>query len=356
MKEGHIWIDGIITEDYHLQVKKQIEANADADVIVLHIQSPGGSVYAGYNTFHALKSSGKRIKSIIEGEAQSMATFISLAGNEIEIRNPSVYMIHNPSSGIEGDADMMISGASELRNIENDMAEAYATRTKLPIEKIKEMMKNTTVLNARQAKELGFADRVIDPLRAVAIGKPINMENKLNDVFASFKAKMEAVINDVFPEAVEAPVEPMKEEEKPVEPAKAMVMPAGEYQMADGSIIVVDEMGVIVEVKPSAPVEPMETAEQKMIKALQAEIETIKATAAASEQKATSAAQALGTIKSEFEAMRKMTVGDNSAPKAAATFTKTPATQVDDNDSAMRDEIFAHAGLNWIKDLKQKNN
>lgn len=321
MKEGHIWIDGEITENYHLTVKKELEANADASVIVLHIQSPGGSVYAGYNTYHVLKSSGKRIKSIIEGEAQSMATFISLAGDEIEIRNPSVYMIHNPSSGIQGDADMMISGASELRNIENDMAEAYAIRTKLPVEKVKEMMKATTVLNAKDAVRLGFADRVIDPLRAVAIGKTKTMEDKNGIVkaFEEFKAKMEAVVANIMP-AAEVPAAPAPV--APTAPVKAAALPAGEYPMQDGSVIVVDETGMIIEVKPAS--EPMPTEDQKMIQALQAELATIKASAEESEKKATQAATALGSIKTEFEALRKKTVGDDSAPKAAAVFKKEP--------------------------------
>lgn len=347
MKEGHIWIDGEITDNYHLQVKKQIEANADADVIVLHIQSPGGSVYAGYNTYHILKSSGKKIKSIIEGEAQSMATFISLAGDEIEIRNPSVYMIHNPSSGIQGDADMLISGASELRNIENDMAEAYAIRTKLPIERVKEMMKATTVLNAKDAVKLGFADRVIDPLKMVAIGKTkINMEDKtgLEKVFEDFKAKMTALIESVLPKA-EVPAVEKKEE-------KMAAMPAGEYQMADGSVIVVDEMGMIVEVK--MPEAPAETEDQKMIKALQAELQTLKAAAAAQTETSTKAVQALGTLQKEFEELRKKTIGDSTPPKAAATFKKEPIAQVEDDlDAQMKEEIFKAGGLDWIKQLKK---
>lgn len=349
MKEGHIWIDGEITDSYHLQVKKQLEANADADVIFLHIQSPGGSVYAGYNTYHILKSSGKKIKSIIEGEAQSMATFISLAGDEIEIRNPSVYMIHNPSSGIQGDADMMISGASELRNIENDMAEAYASRTKLPIEKVKEMMKATTVLNAKDAVKLGFADRVIDPLKMVAIGKTkIQMEDKtgLEKVFEEFKAKMSALVESVLPKA-EVPVtaEPMKEEKK------MAAMPAGEYQMADGSVIVVDENGMIVEVKQAMPAE---TEDQKMIKALQSELEALNASAAAQTETSTKAVQALGTLQKEFEELRKKTIGDNKPPKTAPTFKKEPVGQgEDDLDAQMKEEIFKVGGLDWIKQIKK---
>lgn len=334
MKEGHIWIDNVINENTHLDVKRQIEANNDSDVIVLHIQSPGGSVYGGYNTYHVLKSSGKKIKTIIEGEAQSMATFIALAGDEIEIRNPSVFMIHNPSSGMEGDADMLQSGASELRNIENDMAEAYSRKTGIQVDKVKEMMKATTVLNARQAVELKFADRVIDPLRAVAIGKTKNMENKLQEAFQSFKAKMEAVINEVLPKAEPAPV--------------SMPLPAGEYVLEDGRVIVVDETGMVI-VKEGVPGESEEMKKLKEeMAAVKAENETLKATAAQieavkaeAEEKVTKSAQALGTLKEQFEELKKMTIGEDKAPKAAATFKKEPVANTDENGwGALRSVIL----------------
>lgn len=362
MNEGHIWVNTEMSDTFHNEVsnKLQLPINQQASEITLHIQSPGGNVYAGYNAYHMLKLSGKKIISRIEGEAQSMATFLSLAGDEVEIYNPSVYMIHFPQAGIQGTADDMESGASSLRNIENDMANAYLiknqksfakdpTVTPLSLEQIKEMMRKETSMTAYQAKKYGFVDRVIDPLRAVAIGKPIKMENNIKEAFNTFVAKMEAVIKEVLP--TEAPVaevppmEPKPEEPKP-EPVKSMALPAGEYQMADGSVIVVDESGMIVEVKPAAPVAPVETEDQKMIKALQAEIEALRTTS-------NTAVQALGKVKAEFEEMRKITVGNDKAPKAAAQFTKQPAMQETDNDAAMREEIFEKAGLTFLKQLKQ---
>jgi ATP-dependent Clp endopeptidase proteolytic subunit ClpP len=181
MNEGHIFIDEQITPDTYKMVQKAIAEYAGREKLVLHIASPGGSVYAGYNIYNALKLSKKPIKTIIEGEAQSMATFIALAGDEIEICNPSVFMIHMPHSGVEGTAENFEQGASELRAIENDMIAAYAAKTKLPPEQIREMMRKTTTLNASQAKEFGFADKVLGSYtQAVALGQTIKkpMETK----------------------------------------------------------------------------------------------------------------------------------------------------------------------------------
>jgi ATP-dependent Clp endopeptidase proteolytic subunit ClpP len=339
MKEGHIWIDGVITNDYHTQVNRQLKANADADVIVLHIQSPGGSVYAGYNTYHLLKSSGKKIRTIIEGEAQSIATFIALAGDTVEIRNPSVFMIHNPFAPIEGDADTMLNGASELRNIENDMANIYAVKTRKPIEQIKEMMKKETAMNATQAVEFGFADRVLDSLRMVAIGnKKIEMENKevsTASLFDDFKNKVNSLIDGLVPKAEAAPgIEAAPVQEAPISAA----LPEGEYTLMDGTVIKVDASGMIIEAIPVAPAEapapeaPMEEPvedkkddDKEMLASIQAQLDEMKKKYEMSEAKAETAIQALGTIKNEFETLRKKTVGNDKAPKAAATFTKEPS-------------------------------
>jgi ATP-dependent Clp protease protease subunit len=178
MNEGHIFIDEQITPDTYAMVKQRLAEYTGKEKIVLHIASPGGSVYAGYNIYNALKLSGKPIKTIIEGEAQSMATFIALAGNEIEICNPSVFMIHMPHSGVEGTAENFEQGASELRTIENDMIAAYAAKTKLPPEQIREMMRKTTTMNAAQAKQHGFVDTVLEHyMKAVAMGKPVNRQD-----------------------------------------------------------------------------------------------------------------------------------------------------------------------------------
>jgi len=364
--EGHIWIDGVITENYHLEVKRQLQANSQADTIILHIQSPGGSVYAGYNTYHLLKSSGKKIRTIIEGEAQSIATFIALAGDTVEIRKPSVFMIHNPFAGLEGDADKMLNGASELRNIENDMATVYSMKTRIPMEEIKEMMKKETSMNADQAVKFGFADRAIDPLKMVAIGKPNTMENtdkSTESIFDELKNKMNAIAESLGIKAETPTAEPEKGiEEAPVqpveEPAKAMTLPAGEYPLQDGRVIIIDETGMIVEVKGTIekmpepepmPEVPATPEPEDKLAALQSQLDALKAAAAASEAKAveavdvaTKAVQALGEIK-------KKTIGDDKAPAAGAKFDRTPVSAMDSNmDKEMQKEIFAGLGLSHL--------
>jgi ATP-dependent Clp protease, protease subunit len=182
MKEGHVFISGQIDRSTQDDIMAQIRANALAEKLILHVSSPGGSVYAGYNIFHALKSTHKPIEVIVEGEAQSMGSFLSMLGPS-KICNPSRFMIHNPRSGVEGTANEMVQGANELIKIETEMAQVYAQKTGLPIDRIKEMMSKETYLTAQEAVTLGFIDELVNDqyMKAVAIGKPFQPKQKTTE-------------------------------------------------------------------------------------------------------------------------------------------------------------------------------
>lgn len=360
--EGHIYIDGVISEGYHLQVKKQLEGLKDAEKIIVHIQSPGGSVYAGYNTYHVLKSSGKPVEAIIEGECQSIATFISLAADKVIARNPSIYMIHNPYTFLEGDAAVMENGASELRKIEDVMISAYQAKTKLPEDKLREMMSKETTMTAHEAQKFGFVDEVVDQLRMVAIGKTkIKMEDKLEQ----FGAKMAGILKEVFSSPVNMSI-PLKDGsmiDVEAEPGESLVgkvatlenvpAPAGEHELADGQVIVVGDGGVIMEVK--AAMTPAEKLQQEN-DALKAEIAALKdqktvaeSTLADVQAKNTKTVEMLSDLQKEFIELRKMTVG-NPHPAPVAPVAQVKPTQ----ETPKADELTESFINEYLPHFKRK--
>lgn len=375
MKQGHIFIDGIIEQDDHLEVKQKLAALSSAEEIVLHIQSPGGSVYGGYKIYHALKSSGKKITAIIEGEAQSMATFISLAADKIIARNPSVYMIHNPSNEIQGDADAMESGANELRNIETDMLSAYAEKTKLPVDQIREMMRKTTTLTAYKAKELGFVDEVIQPLKAVAIGKS-KMKDK--NLFATLGKKIAQAFSEAgAPVAIDLKTKDGKMLMVDSENGDLVGKPAfidgvpaeGDYALEDGRMIVCAG-GVVTAVKeaptqaaPPAPAQAPPPAAPPTVPTQDATIATLKAQLEAAEQaKATADAAkaeadkklaatvtALGEVKTEVEKIKKQTVGDDDAPDQGMIPNKGPVAIGAKTKGIESTMTFLNEHMSWLK-------
>lgn len=360
--EGHIYIDGVISEGYHLQVKKQLEGLQNADKIIVHIQSPGGSVYAGYNTYHVLKSAGKPIEAIIEGECQSIATFISLAADKVIARNPSIYMIHNPYTFLEGDAAVMENGANELRKIEDVMISAYQAKTKLPEDQLREMMSKETSMTAHEAQKMGFVDEVVDQLRMVAIGKTkIKMQDKLD----AFGTKMTAILKEVFSSPVNMSV-PLKDgsvidiEAMPGEDLVGKMAtlenvpaPAGEHELADGQVIVVDANGMITEVKPAmTPAEKLQMENEALkaeIAALKNQNTTAEAALAEVQAKNTRTVEMLSDLQKEFIELRKVTVGNpNPAPVAPVAQVK-PA-----QETPKADELTESFISEYLPHLKRK--
>lgn len=367
-KVGHIFIDEQITPETYAAVKKNLAEYSNRDKIVLHIASPGGSVYAGYNIYNALKLSKKPIKTIIEGEAQSMATFIALAGDEIEICNPSVFMIHMPHSGVEGTRENFIQGASELETIENDMIAAYAAKTKLPPDQIREMMRKTTTLNAQQAKEFGFADKVLGSYsQAVALGQTIKKPMKENIVKEALRK-----IGQAFASAgMESPV---AMDYKTADGKTLSISDDGKQatidgQPASGSIALEDgktvicENGAVISIQEAAAAPqpapaPAPDPLTAKIAALEADFAKIKAEkeqaekAAAEANKAKEVAvTALGTVKKEVEALAKQTVGDDNPPSKGMNPNLSPTLQSPSAKAAAIEQTmaFLNEHMGWLK-------
>ena len=188
MKEGHIFIQGIISpfqdkvaEDLGevniKQVTQQIQNNKDADKLIVHIHSPGGDVDEGFGIHDILIDSGKEIETCIEGLCASIATVIAMAGTTRTITENSEFMIHTPFTTVGGDAEDLKKYADQLQAIEDKILDFYVEKTGSARESIEAMMKNETWLDANQAKELGFVTEIITTMKAVALFN-VNKPNK----------------------------------------------------------------------------------------------------------------------------------------------------------------------------------
>jgi len=340
MVEGHIFTKGVITKDYPDEIQAQIEAlSPNVTNIVHHIASGGGNCYAAYKGYHKLMAIGKPIRSIIEGEAQSMATFLAIApANSVEILDPSTFMIHEPffPDGLEGalGVDDLNAAKEELEQIRSAMAEAYAKKTGKPVQDMLAMMKKTTRMNAEMAKSVGFVDSIVEQRRAVAFAEIVtelkgDIQEFKNEVMNLFKSKAVAV--SVVPTQVAAPavapappkasvdvqladgsvlsVDAVNEDSLVGAPAmiNGAAAPDGSYPCADGDVIVV-VAGVVTEVQT---VTPEQKALQAKVAELNAQLETIKAqkdaeVKAAAELKAAEEAKAKAeTVAKELEAKEK---------------------------------------------------
>lgn len=361
MKEGHIFTEGEIGADYPDLIAAQLARIGEVDKIIHHVSSPGGNVIAGYKGYHKLIGIGKPIDTIVEGEAQSMGSFVMMASNatggKIKILNPSRVMIHMPKFNVQGltnsgfaDSDALQSGADELKTIEQEMAEVYANSTvkrnkAKTIDEIKAMMKKETYMSAQDAVNLGFADEVINmvnkeentKLKAVALGltgtnnKAMEKGNGIAATVADLLTKAANMLKDSGAKAVELALKEggtlNVDGEEAVVGANATIdgKPAdGAYTLEDGKTVKC-VAGKVTEITPAAaPAQPQETEAQKLAR----ENNELKAQLAAKTQAEQAAQQAeqvklaeaekqkqavaVVDLQKKIDELQKMTIGDAS--------------------------------------------
>ncbi len=333
MIEGHIFTKGVITKDYPDELKSQIDAlPSDTTHIVHHISSGGGNCYAGYKGYHLLMALGKPIKSIIEGEAQSMATFIAIApANEVEILDPSTFMIHEPffPDGLEGalSVDDLSAAKDELEQIRTAMAQAYSKKTGKPVDQMLAMMKKTTRMDAGMAKAAGFVDKVTEPRKAIAFAEEIkklkdDLTNKINSEFMNIKRLFNSKAAAITGPAKAAPkVAPKASVDAPLQDGTTLSIdapnedsliganatlngspaPDGDYPCMDGDVITVAG-GVVTAVQTA---DPNQAAQPDIQKTLQKQIQNLNAQLAKIQAEQEAKVKAEQEEKAKIEAQKK---------------------------------------------------
>lgn len=148
-------------------VVNQLETLNESQISV-RIHSGGGYLLEGLAIYNALKKSKAHVKISIDGLAASMASVVAMAGDVVEMPENAWLMIHKPWNTIIGNADDMRRGADTLDGFESSIVSIYMTRFKGSEDELRELLKNETWINAKDAKEYGFIDHITDSMEVAA--------------------------------------------------------------------------------------------------------------------------------------------------------------------------------------------
>lgn len=173
MPPKEIRIDGVIGqgegEVSAQMVREQLPGNG-TDPIAVKIHSEGGSVFEGF-AIHDLFEQYKGPKSLsIESCAFSIASFIPMAFDTVDISSNGYMMLHNPYMAAEGDDEDFAKTSQRLAQLKETMVSAYAKRSGKSEDEIRAILKDETYLNAEQSVAMGFASRIAGK---PVIGRPI---------------------------------------------------------------------------------------------------------------------------------------------------------------------------------------
>ena len=147
-------------------------AGEDADIVV-RIDSPGGSVFEGFSIFTALQKHKGRKVAVIESAAFSIASYIAMACDEIEIASNGYFMLHNPSVMAEGDDEAMAKQSTLLAKLKSSMIEAYCNRTGMTAEQVSSILSEETFFDANESVQFGLADRITVEAKASRINASV---------------------------------------------------------------------------------------------------------------------------------------------------------------------------------------
>lgn len=158
------------TDQYPESVKKFLDG-AKGKNLNIHVNSGGGSVFAGITIYNMLKHHEGYKKVYVDGLAGSISSVIALCGDEVIMRTGSSLMIHKPLYGIWGgyNADDFRKMANELDKIQECIMQVYKENLKggVDLKTIEDMVNKETWLTSEDAAKY-FDVKVEESIQAVA--------------------------------------------------------------------------------------------------------------------------------------------------------------------------------------------
>ena len=140
-----------------------LEGQDPSKDISLYINSPGGSVTAGLAIYDTMQYIKCDVSTICMGMAASMGAFLLAAGakgKRLALPN-SMILIHQPSSGVQGQQTDIQIVADETKWIREHLNQMLADATGQPIEKINADTERDNYMRASEAQAYGLVDKVI---------------------------------------------------------------------------------------------------------------------------------------------------------------------------------------------------
>ena len=131
--------------------------------ISIYINSPGGSVYAGYGIYDTMQFITSNISTICTGVAASMAAVLLVAGAEGKrsALPHSRVMIHQPLGGVQGQASDIEITAREIAKVKQELYTIISKHSGKTVEEVARDSDRDFWMTAAEAKEYGMVDEVL---------------------------------------------------------------------------------------------------------------------------------------------------------------------------------------------------
>jgi ATP-dependent Clp protease protease subunit len=167
LNERIIFLGTGINEDIANLIVAQLlhlESDDPEKDISLYVNTPGGSVYAGLAIYDTMQFIKPDVQTICVGIAMSMGALLLAGGAEgkrMTLPNSKI-LIHQVSSGFEGQATDIEIHANEIIDTRRRLDKILARHTKQDLEKITHDTERDYFMNSDEAREYGIVDKVLE--------------------------------------------------------------------------------------------------------------------------------------------------------------------------------------------------
>ena len=168
LKDRVIMLEGEVHDQMANLIVAQLlflESEDSNKDIHLYINSPGGSVTAGFGILDTMMFIKPEVSTIVMGQACSMGSLLAQAGatGKRYILPNARHMIHQPSGGARGQATDMEIQVKEILAMKKSLTQIYVDHNSAgkTFEQLSKDMERDYFMSATEAVEYGLADRVI---------------------------------------------------------------------------------------------------------------------------------------------------------------------------------------------------
>ena len=141
-----------------------LEAEDPGKDIHFYINSPGGSVSAGFAIYDTMQYIKCDVSTICIGMAASMGAFLlsgGTKGKRLALPNAEI-MIHQPSGGARGQETEIRIVAENILKTRNKLNEILAVNTGKSVEEISRDTERDNYMTAQEAVAYGLIDSVVE--------------------------------------------------------------------------------------------------------------------------------------------------------------------------------------------------
>ena len=165
MRDRILWVAGVVNDNMSTVVQAQLMYldNVEKRDIIMHVDSPGGSVKSGLSMVDVMRYIGSDVATINTGMAASMGSILLSSGTKGKRSslNFSKVMIHQVSSGAQGHVEDNRISQMESEKYNYILFKMLAENSGKSFQEVLDSARRDKWLNSQEALDFGFIDEII---------------------------------------------------------------------------------------------------------------------------------------------------------------------------------------------------